>query len=600
MPECGPEDSVAKGVDLKQNLIRRHSKGEIEIGEVGNYRRQALAKIPFSSIFYCSNPLAAALTRKRTQIFFFLLAALGNLTEFWPAQLFEDLSLQRSLQIRFNGLERRGGRSAKISCISGPGISSLGITQNEKPISSHTLFEESENSMTISFDQPTMWNGWYFVTSDASPECDPVKFSLEAFDGSKWKTVGSSMAMQVTQETVFLHGHFETSRVRGARHDFHVLAPSFFGYFAVRFLGDIQGISIALCGWLGRERLGAQLPNVQASLFVLSMLIATCFTHPSKGDYSVVPHLYFGMMQGGALYFQLRHQWLLCSFWTSSCLIILGALLAPYAPEPAIHVISVGGPWLIAGICVRIFSWWTTRSARLSIADDQRFYDALWALVLDHPESRAAAADLDALLAAEARRRLPAPPAVDWDLTFSLTRHRIPRPRAGGIAGLLGGGSYGILADLEALYAQAEAAYEPFQRKVLALAAQCRGFLPVAHGSVIGRGEGMELAAAAAAATGVVRVGSASSDYCMVGPESRAEGFRWAALKGVERALEKVGGRGGSAPDARVSVCVVRNSVCGRIRTGRCGRIRIIICGRVRTSMCGGVRTSLTARADPV
>ena len=484
---------VAKGSNFESgpNIIRSPSINKIEMDVSSTFRRKALAKIPFSSVFYCSQPLAAALTRKRTLIFFFALAVIGNLTEFWPAQVFEDLSAQKSQQIRFNVFERRGIHiSASTRCPFGPSIASLGITSNGKPISFPNKSTASESSITMSFDPPVEWNGWFFVTDHRSPECDPVKFSLETFDGSKWKTVGSSMSMQVTKETVFLHGYFQTSKERGVRHDFDILAPSFFGYFAVRFLGDGQGIGIALCGFLGRERLGAQLPNVQAFLFVVSMLIASCFTDPSKGDYSAIPHLYFGLMQGGALYFQLRNQWLLTTFWISSFLIMLGAALAPYAPEPALHVVSVGVPWFAAVTAVRAFSWWTTRAARRSVAGDQRFYDALWALILDDPESRAAADAFEDLLAGEARRRLPSPPAVSWDLVFSHVRQALPRRQDSGLAALLDGRSHGVLADLETLYRQAQAVYWPFQRKVLALAAATGAFLPVAPGSVIGRGEG--------------------------------------------------------------------------------------------------------------
>ena len=382
------------------------------------------------------------------------------------------------------------------------------------------------------------------------------------------------MSMQITKETLFLHGYFPTSKARGFRHDFHVLAPSFFGYFAVRFLGDFQAICLALCGWLGLERLGAQLPNVQVCLFVVSMLIASSSTRPSEGDYSVIPHLYFSAMQGGALRYQLRGQWLLATFWISSFLIALGAALVPIAPEPAVFILSLGAPWFAAAAAIRAFAWWTARAARRSIAEDLRYYETLWALVLDDPASRAAADHLEALLTAEAARRtLPGgPPAAAWDLVFSRTRQVLPPPPPGRLAGLLGGRlagllgvaqSFGVLRDLEALYSQAESVYGPFRRKIFALARATGAYLPVAPGSRIGRGEGLELAAAAAAAAGVARSGSCDSEeYCQAWPGAEAGDFRWAQLKGAERALEKVrrsgagegGGGAGDPPPELVSL----------------------------------------------
>ena len=518
-------------------FLRRHSKTKIEWDDKRNFRQNALRKIPFSSIFYCSNPLAAALTRKRTQIFFFLLAMVGNLSEFWPTQIFQDLSVQSSVKIRFTTLARRRSSTAVSSnqcSFAGPGIAELGLYKSGQLISVGNSSAVSENSITLSFDAPVEWNEWFFITGAASPEDDPIKFSLETFDGSKWKTIGSSLSMQVTKETLFLHGRFETSTERGARHTFYVLAPSFFGYFAVRFLGDFQGFAMAVLGALGKERLGAQVPNVQASLFVLSMLIASCYPDRTKGDYSAIAHLYFGAMQAGSLFLQLRNEWLLTTLWISSFLIGLGIFLSPHAPEPAIHVLSVGVPWLIAVACVKAFSVWTIYSARRAIADNQRFYETLWAMILEDDASRAANVALEGLLAAEARK-LPAPRATEWDLVLSPTRQVLPpRPRGG----LLG--SECVLADLDDLYAQAEAVYNPFRLKVLGLAAAYGAFLPVPLGSIIGRGEGLELAAAAAAEIGLQRVGSCDSDYVRVSPEMPMEAFRWAELKGAERALEKV------------------------------------------------------------
>jgi hypothetical protein len=529
-------------------ILQRHFKDQMKWDSFRTYRLKALEKIPFSSIFFCSNPLAAALTRKRTQFFCFALAMVGNLSESWMGQVVEDLTIQKSLGLRFNVIARRSSGVASSHCGFAPSVGALGLTHKGKMISVQNTSVNFESYMQVSFDLPVKWNAWFFVTSNNSPECDPVKFSLETFDGSHWKIIGSSMSMQVTKETVFLHGHFATSDARGFRHDFNVLAPSFFGYFVVRFLGDFQAFSIALCGWLGWERLGAQLPNVQVVLFVFSMLIASTYTRPSQGDYSVLPHLYFATMQGGALYFQLRHEWVNATLWISSFLLAMGVALRPHAPEPALFILSIGAPWFAVAVAIRVFAVWTTRAARRAIADDRRFYDALWALVLDDPASRAAADSLEALLAAAAaRRRLPSPPPIAWEVSFSRARQAIPAgPESTGLgARLLGRPATGVLRDLEALFAQAEAAFAPFQRKVFALAAASGAFLPVALGSVIGRGEGMDLAAAATAATGVVRVGSSGSDYIRVGPESEMDEFRWAGLKGVERALEKV--RGGRA-----------------------------------------------------
>jgi hypothetical protein len=225
-------------VEHTPSFIWRHSKTNDKWDENRTYRHRALAKIPFSSIFYCSNPLAAALTRKRTSVFFLCLALVGNVSEFWPSQLFRDHRVRESLKLRFTSIGRRDAQAE--SCTTERAIALLGISRSGIDISVPNRTEHSGSSITVSFDHPVQWDAWHFLTAHGPRANDPVRFSLDAFDGDAWKTVGSSLAVQVSTETVFLHGRFATSESRGARHDFDVLGPTFFGYFAVRFLGDMQ------------------------------------------------------------------------------------------------------------------------------------------------------------------------------------------------------------------------------------------------------------------------------------------------------------------------------------------------------------------------
>ena len=42
--------------------------------------------------------------------------------------------------------------------------------------------DREHSSVIISFEFVVEWDAWYF-TSNASPDSDPVKFSLQSFDG---------------------------------------------------------------------------------------------------------------------------------------------------------------------------------------------------------------------------------------------------------------------------------------------------------------------------------------------------------------------------------------------------------------------------------
>ena len=136
-------------------------------------RRLAMARVPFSSMFYCSNPLAAALTRRRTQIFFVALALLGNVSEFWPAEVFKEHTLRVASQVRFSALEWRGG-CQNATCLTSPGVSSFGLTLRGEDLTVEKKQVQVQQhiegpSIRLVFSAPVEFNGWYFTTSDLDP-----------------------------------------------------------------------------------------------------------------------------------------------------------------------------------------------------------------------------------------------------------------------------------------------------------------------------------------------------------------------------------------------------------------------------------------------
>ena len=193
---------LRKQGDISHSSISRSPS--TDFAQQMTFRSKAMSRVPFSSVFYCSNPLAAALTRRRTQLFFFGLAIVANITEFWPLQLLDDLMLRKSKQLKFTKLESRSPVSeSDVACTnsqscSGPGISSFGVTMNGHPVKVDADFRVDGPSMIVDFKEPVEWNGWYFVTGDFDPRHDAVRFKLETSDGGERETVGSSSWTQVT------------------------------------------------------------------------------------------------------------------------------------------------------------------------------------------------------------------------------------------------------------------------------------------------------------------------------------------------------------------------------------------------------------------
>ena len=164
-------------------------------------RSRAMSRVPFSSVFYCSNPLAAALTRRRTQLFFLALAVVGNLSEFWPLHIMDDFMLQKSKHLKFTNLQSRIVCPDNI-CRDGPacpGIRSFGLTLNGQPLQLAGDYNTHNASITLDLKEAIEWNGWYFETDASDPGRDAIRFMLEAKHDGQWETVGSSSWAQVDQ-----------------------------------------------------------------------------------------------------------------------------------------------------------------------------------------------------------------------------------------------------------------------------------------------------------------------------------------------------------------------------------------------------------------
>jgi hypothetical protein len=245
-------------------------------------------------MFYCSNPLAAALTRRRTQ-FFYLFLGISHLPQFfefvkyvsngvpWEQQFFMS-----SQHFRFELLESRDsscqGNWSRLSS------STFGLTRNGKKIDTAPNFWNSTGSVVLfSFQAPVEWSGWYFNVGVPSPSpCDPMRFSFHTLTSipgpftnasatTPWKQVGSSSSVQVAATTVFLNGRYEqglggdgneVGGGGGRTHHFHVQGPKFWGFLVARLVGGAVLLGMAYFGATRRARVGELLPHAFSALFI--------------------------------------------------------------------------------------------------------------------------------------------------------------------------------------------------------------------------------------------------------------------------------------------------------------------------------------------
>jgi hypothetical protein len=266
------------------------------------YRQKAVGKVPFSSVFYCSNPLAAILTRRRTHLFYFITAIITRIPDivYLFSSQHPEPTWPRSNFLKFTVLEHRNRVQNTSHPELGTAISAFGVIRNNLVVGEVASLWREGGSAVVRFESTVEWDEWFFTTSSVEQTAsdDPIRFMLEgSIDGKEWEVVGSSMSALAGRTAVFLHGRFDTSLNRAHRHTFRVLRPTLFGYYIIATLGDLQNTGLLLCGICGRERLGGNIPNVQALLFMTSQLVAAWGAPLANGDRTRLIYLHFAAMQ---------------------------------------------------------------------------------------------------------------------------------------------------------------------------------------------------------------------------------------------------------------------------------------------------------------
>jgi hypothetical protein len=186
-----------------------------------NFKAMALRSVPFSSVFFCSKPMVAALTWRRTQLYM-LLVGCGMV----PGALNFPHNTQ-SHAVRFTAMALRNASLL----VSSPGIANFGLLLDGHPLSNIAFSVQVHgSSMTItakSKEEPMQWNGWYFTTSETElPDTDPVRFQLHSLgkpvnsasdEPADWTVVGSSSLIHHRDlgTTTLFHGEYPTSLERG-------------------------------------------------------------------------------------------------------------------------------------------------------------------------------------------------------------------------------------------------------------------------------------------------------------------------------------------------------------------------------------------------
>ena len=498
-------------------------------------RKIALAAVPIASIFYCSNPLAAALTRRRVQLFYFILG-LTHIPQFvqlvqWsrPApfvsQHFKFTILYQqvpSTQCPYQGFNDSNNLRNLIKSVCSLTFP-IALT-----LDSAIVFEErcnvtvEGNHYFFSFKSPVEWNGWYFEYDESlSSHTNIVRFSLYVHDEKQiestmaWKQIGSSTLLQLAGTTIFLNGDYLLPRSSDRPKTFPLKDPRPYSFVLARAVGGCILLALALLAAIGRVSLATFFPTVFSVAFIAHQLVEATRSPPFPGDRTALASTALGCTEVGAFFFNLQRQYVYMSIWYGACWLCLAIGVLPYGPEGrrcALFLTGIGAPFLFAGVTVKVSQLLTRTAACRALEEDRQHYDALWSEILTEPSACAAldaiatAADAAAIACSPAAGAYrPAPRQEGGVRPVGLRRlwELLQREPEEGC----------ILADLARVYAAAAAADALLREMVLEVARDSGGLLPA--------------------------VGGGKATYVRVMAWTVVEDVAWTPLKGKARALEK-------------------------------------------------------------
>ena len=350
----------------------------------------ALREVPFSSIFYSSRPLAFTLTRRRTQAFFFIIAILCITKKATPDRVSGEVAVT-SNRVRFSVLANRNENIAFFSTpffassltntkhLSIPNrkvtVEKIGLLYNDQNISrEEQLLYIEGSSIILDFPKPVRWNSWYFVTSNQSPDSDPVRFMVESHANGEWRTVSSSTEIPVLGGVVFMNGYYATTTERGGieKFDLFVREPIKITLQTI-LLNLVAGtiyLLISMAGLCGVEHLAVELAKLRAACGVAVNLLhlGLLVNHRSPAwDCEAVQAPYI-LIEFVLLRCAAREQWVRFLFFTSLRLTLMALMLygRPFygAKSPAQQLLELGVPGLIVAPLLLAFQWCAPTAGR--------------------------------------------------------------------------------------------------------------------------------------------------------------------------------------------------------------------------------------------
>jgi hypothetical protein len=535
-------------------VAKRNSFSHEEIGSNAK-RGLAISKVHFSSIFYCSRPFAAALTRKRFQLMYTVFGLLMCLDNRFS-----------ELHIAFTGNGHHCANHFRFEFIGCKDLNSLKI----RPVFGKMEFTPQaytvENSTyNLEFHPPVCFDGWIIHTPIDLPSCSSslvysvfVKKDIQEIKGNPtqgWKQIDSSSKVQIADKTLFLNGSFDMTKYRGTDVQFRTSKQNVFGFILPEAIASIYLGLLGVLSFAGFAKFASKLPMYNAILFISSQIVncTICFTSP--GDYTCAFHFALAFAEFVALVLMSYEQWVNLFLWDGMFFALIACSVMGLGEDGAAvaaKFFGIGVPFVTLGIAIKALQYWTCRSARRAIQTDYATYLSIWNALQSDQASLDAIRDIEALLAWSdcSLVRLESAPTNSAKTPGKPTTPvhqevcgRAPRAGGGFYRALVQAEESDLHSQLARLYTDAESADALFRPWVLELARHSSGLLCAAA-------ESREARAPGGGGDGALVDGRGGVWYLRVTEQTRLEDVEWAGLKSPARSAEKVACRPASPPQS--------------------------------------------------
>lgn len=375
---------------------------------------RATASASFAQVFNVSFPITSAMSKSWFLIF---CAIIGGSTAAIATRLAIRTNLAAGAQlarIRFRALELRGGPGFTPS---GPVVGEFGIIMehgcqrrldDEEGLSKNT--SSSWTDIEFGFDQPTMVNGFYFLTGAGDPDTDPVTF---VFEGKRdpvadvWELMASSH--KVVERGGALRWEIDKSHSIPAAPGSPVVVDLAAPWYSLvrEFLGRmaiaVSAFSLSWFAWRRQYHLGR--PSIMCGALFLGLTsLIEGIGRTIDGYYFVFPMQYPKSVSSFVLAWGLRYNesaFIECLAGYSLFNVVASAI-EDFVFDPKPQRMLDQAAFVIAGLMALVLLCLRVRSRKKAVAtikEDLNMYQEVWAGIVSNQSELEAMHKIEKVLA---------------------------------------------------------------------------------------------------------------------------------------------------------------------------------------------------------